>query len=58
MEEERPLWLPAGSVRAIIALSTVGAMIALLAMSGNVPEWFIAVVGSVIGFYFAKKEVE
>ena len=53
---ERPLGLPVGSVRALIALFTVvTASYIILGTSNDVPEWFQAVIAVIIGFYFGKK---
>jgi len=54
--EEKPLWLPAGSVRAVLSLGTVGTCLWMLS-KGNIPvETFIAVAGVVFGFYFGSKK--
>ena len=55
---ENPLWLPKGSVRSILALLTVIAAIVLMIIQSNVPEWFIAIVGSVITHYFVSRKQE
>ncbi len=46
LNKDQPLWLPPGSVRALLALSVVGAFIA-----GELP---VEVATVVLGFYFAK----
>jgi hypothetical protein len=55
---EEPLWLPKGSVRAIVALGLTGGAIYSLVTGSSVPEWYIAAVGSVIGYYFATRRTE
>ena len=55
---EEPLWLPKGSVRAIVALGLTGGAIYSLVTGNNVPEWYITAVGSVIGYYFATRQTE
>jgi hypothetical protein len=55
---EEPLWLPKGSVRAIVALGLTGGAIYSLVTDINAPEWYIAAVGSVIGYYFATRRTE
>ena len=50
LRNDKPLYLPPGSVRAIIALGTVGAFIA-----GQVPEDVALVV---LGFYFVGRATE
>ena len=58
----RSLGLPQGSVRALIAFSLIFTLIFLI-MSGvnggestvkipDLPDWLIAILGTVIGFYF------
>lgn len=49
MDDKQPLWLPQGSVRAIIALGLVAAFV-----FGKIgPE----IIAAVIGFYFGSKAV-
>ena len=55
---KNPLWLPVGSVRAIIALTVVGAGVGMFIAKGNVPEALVGIIGLVIGFYFGKKAGE
>ena len=51
-----PLWLPEGSIRAIIALLFVGATIVLYGVQGAVPEGLIALDGAVVAWYFKKSD--
>lgn len=46
---ENPLWLPKGSVRALLALGIVGAYIGGLLTDDTI-------LGMVLGFYFAKAQ--
>ena len=55
---KEPLWLPKGSVRAIIALAVVGAGIGMFAIKGNIPEALVGIIGMIVGFYFGKKAGE
>lgn len=53
---EHPLFLPPGSVRAIIAISLIGGTIyAYLTNPGDVPEGLIAMSSAVGAFYFGAK---
>ena len=55
MSEDNPLWLPEGSIRAIIAIiATIGALI-IMYTSGEMPEWLITILASIIGFYFGTR---
>jgi EamA domain-containing membrane protein RarD len=51
-----PLWLPTGSVRAIIALGFAAAGILALFMTPDVPEWFALLLGIVIRDYFQTRQ--
>ena len=46
-QEQQPLWMPAGSVRSLVALAITGAFI-----FGMVP---VEVATLVLGYYFATK---
>lgn len=50
LRDDKPLWLPAGSVRSVIALALVGAYIADLVTD--------EIVYAVIGFYFGQRLTE
>lgn len=50
LNQEKPLWLPSGSVRSVLALAIVGAYI-----GGYIP---IEVAMTVIGFYFGARTDE
>jgi len=55
MDPKQPLWMPQGSVRAILAIVLVGAFIAL-AFLGRSLEAMTGIVGAVVGWYFAKTD--
>ena len=53
---DKPLYLPPGSVRALIAMSVVGAFIAICVQSGNIEA--LAVIATMIAKdYFESKKV-
>lgn len=53
---KHPLNLPAGSVRAILALLLVSAVAVPVALARTVPESVIGLAGVVLGFYFRLRE--
>ena len=47
-----PLWLPAGSVRALIALLIVVTTCGLIFMEVPIPDWFLLTfTGTIAGYY-------
>lgn len=66
MNKGQPLWLPKGSIRAVIALALVAATLLLIAASvlrgdGDIPPALAALVGMagfVIQAYFARRDDE
>jgi hypothetical protein len=53
---ERPMGLPQGTVRSILALLIVVFSITFIAIFGdNVPEALLAILGTVLGFYFGSR---
>ena len=52
---DRPLNLPAGSVRAIIAILMVIGTIVVFAVTGTAPVFLITATATIITFYFAIK---
>jgi len=61
MSERRlpyPLYLPRGSVRAILALASVFATIIMIFLRIEVPEWWYAIVASICAYYFGQRAVE
>lgn len=52
---QNSLGLPRGSVRAIIAIAFISTLICSALMGKTIPEipeWVIALTGSIVGFYF------
>lgn len=67
--KENPLWLPKGTVRAILAfgiwIGIFSLLFCILAFDWEVPEMIIAFIGmvvgagtAIVGFYFGKKAGE
>lgn len=54
--EKSSLGLPAGSVRAILALSITGVSLVSVIINGEIPQSLVAILGSVLGFYFGAKK--
>lgn len=52
---KNPLWMPEGSVRAVIVLGVLGAGIAFVAAGLAVPEWMSSVIGLAVGYYFGAR---
>lgn len=52
-DRTQPLWLPAGSVRALLALGVVSAYIVLPAFGMTAPP--VEVVTAVLAFYFGQR---
>lgn len=55
-DKSQPLWLPPGSIRALMALSLTGALIFLLVTGHEIPNWIAPVITALVGFYFAGRE--
>jgi hypothetical protein len=53
-----PLGLPTGSIRAVIALLFVMAILLYAGESAQLPEWLTGIVGTIIGFYFGDRASE
>jgi hypothetical protein len=53
-----PLGLPAGSIRAVIALLFVMTILLYAGESAQLPEWLTGIVGTIIGFYFGDRASE
>lgn len=51
-----PLGLPRGSVRAVISLAVIGVALAKWYLDGDIPSELLAIVGTVIGFYFGGRQ--
>ena len=57
-KKKRPLWLPEGSIRAILAIIIISSTIAMEFVGITPSEWLIGLVGMVIAFYFLSRAVE
>ncbi|AGK61506.1 hypothetical protein Asulf_01528 [Archaeoglobus sulfaticallidus PM70-1] len=57
-ESNEPLGLPRGSVRAILAIVTVGGAVVMHAMNITVPDWLISMAGTAFGFYFGMRKLK
>ncbi len=54
-----PLWLPEGSVRAILALGLVGSAIyGVFALAPEASGLLLGLTGAVLAFYFKARESE
>lgn len=53
-----PLWLPEGSIRAIIALIILLPVVYLLIIgrADVIPDWYYVLLGMVITFYFESRK--
>jgi len=55
-QSDQPLWLPKGSIRAVIALVVVVTWVVLLARGLAVSKEFYVVLGAIVTFYFMARE--
>lgn len=61
--EEKDLWfkfplgLPAGSIRALIALIFVFSIL-LASSKENLPGWLMGILGTILGFYFGERKTD
>lgn len=55
MNSNEALGLPKGSIRAILALALVGAVVGLAAFGVPIPEGLWSLAGAGIAYYFAQK---
>lgn len=51
--KSEPLFLPKGSIRAILAIVSTTFVCTALFFSISIPEWFIVVWSGIVGLYFA-----
>lgn len=58
MNDENPLWLPEGSIRAIIAIIAMLGALILMYSTGELPEWLMTMMATIIGYYFATRAAE
>jgi len=56
VNNETPLWMPTGSVRAIMAIGALVLMAYQVVTTGTVNEAVAALTGVVWTFYFEKRE--
>jgi hypothetical protein len=52
---KQPLWLPPGSVRAILALLVVGGGMAMFWQNRSIPDALANIMIAVVIFYFQKQ---
>jgi len=54
----QPLYLPRGSIRALIALIIILPVVYLLVMgkANVVPDWYYVLVGVIVTFYFESRK--
>jgi len=52
LDKNNPLWLPKGSVRAILAILSLLMANNMIESSGEVPDWLVAVISAIVTFYF------
>ena len=57
-KEERPLGLPKGSIRALLAITAIGGSIILECLSIGTPEWLITLDGVIATFYFYGRAID
>lgn len=55
-DEKQPLWMPRGSVRAILAFMLVGATIYFTYVDATVPDVLGTLAGTAVGFYFGARK--
>ncbi len=55
-QSDQPLWLPKGSIRAIIALALVLVWLFLEASGVVVSRQFYVLLGAVVAWYFSSRE--
>lgn len=58
MDEKNPLWMPKGSIRALLALGLVSSVVYLAAVSGGseIPGALTTLAGVVVTYYFKTRE--
>ena len=56
MNTNQPLFLPKGSVRAILAIVTTTFVCTSLFYGVALPEWFVVTWAGIVGFYFIDKK--
>lgn len=56
--DNKPLWLPEGSIRSILTLAIAGTACYMAIMGKLIPEWFEWSFNIVIVFYFGQKYLD
>ncbi|RLG20947.1 hypothetical protein DRN72_04400 [Methanosarcinales archaeon] len=51
-----PLWMPEGSVRAILAMVVVVFSLITVLREGEIPQSLLGILGMVMGFYFGVRK--
>ena len=52
---ENPLWMPRGSVRALVTIGILYTDYSLLVNGYTLPDWLQIATGTVLGFYFGAR---
>lgn len=52
---DQPLWVPEGTVRALLTLMLVGGLLALYIVGKNPPDSIVAMAGTAFGVYFGAR---
>lgn len=55
-EETNPLWMPRGSVRALITVGVLAATAFMVVTGREVPEWWQLLNAGAAGSYFASRQ--
>lgn len=55
-DTKNPLWMPRGSVRALIALGLVTAVVSLAILGKELPKEIVGFAGAAFGYYFAARQ--
>lgn len=58
MNSKAPLWLPYGSIRALLALALVGVTCVMALTDRITGEAFLTLVSAVVAFYFGTKAAQ
>jgi hypothetical protein len=56
MNNSEPLGLKKGSIRAILALTALGATVGIYLCLGYAPEWLITITAMSFAWYFKSRE--
>jgi hypothetical protein len=50
---DKALWMPSGSVRAVLSLIVIFSAVYMLINQIDIPEWFAVIVGIILRDYFS-----